>query len=169
MMRQLAQCPYCQDCEVALTDSLDVVFNPDGDPPQPCPHLIWVEGRYSQWGLNPLPGRKTKIARMIGSTEFAWLAPGLVEREDAQQLRAYLKELLDAGGGWEFAPPEAHNVRRNSIDQNVTDADGKEYPSWGVEGAAVFAASPGAFIGSLPACLDRRSSAWTDLPGSPTA
>ncbi len=111
MIRQLAQCPYCQSCEVALTDSFEVVLNPDADPPQPCPHLIWIEGRYSQWGVSPLAGRKTKIARMIGSNEFGWQQPALVARDDAEPLQTYLKEMVGAGGGWEFAPSEPHIVR----------------------------------------------------------
>ncbi len=164
MRRQLAQCPYCQNGEIALTDSLDVVFNPDANPPQPCPHLIGLEGRYSQWGLSPLPGRKTKIARMVGSNELEWQHPSLIDRDDAGPLRAYLKELVSSGGGWEFAPAEPYLVRTISLDQKVTDANGKEYPGWEIEGTALFARDPAAFIESLPSCLTRHSAAWTDLP-----
>ena len=165
MIRQLAQCPYCQSCEVALTDSFDVILNPDANPPQPCPHLIWVEGRYSQWGVSPLAGRKTKIARMIGSNEFGWQQPSLAVRDDAEQLQTYLQEMVGAGGGWEFAPSEPHIVRAISREQKITEADGKEYPSWEIEGTAVFAGDPAAFIDSLPACLARQSGAWSDLSG----
>jgi hypothetical protein len=166
MIRPLAQCPYCQGCEVALSDSFDVVLNPDADPPQPCPHLIWVEGRYTQWGLSPLPGRKTKIARMVGSNEFAWQHPGLAARDETGALSAYLKELTGAGGGWEFAPPAAYVVRAILLDEKIKDATGREYPNWDVEGTAVFAAEPEAFLDSLPACAERQNAAWTDLPGS---
>src|SRR3954453_14173344 len=99
MIRQLAQCPYCQNCEVALTDNPEVILNPDAKPPRPCPHLIWVEGRYSQWELSPIPGRKTRIPRMIGSTEFEWQHPSLMAREDASDLRKFLKELVGANPG----------------------------------------------------------------------
>ena len=29
MIRQLAQCPYCKHCELALDDNPQLVFNPD--------------------------------------------------------------------------------------------------------------------------------------------
>jgi hypothetical protein len=166
MIRQLVQCPYCQACEVALTDSLDVLFNPEADPSQPCPHLIWIEGRYSQWALSSLASRKTKIAHMVGSSEFEWQRPDLFTREDAEQLRHYLKDLTNAGSGWEFAPTLEHSVRPISLDQKVTDANGREYPSWEIEGTALFAIDAEAFLASLPAWLERQNAAWTDLPGS---
>lgn len=52
MIRKLAQCPFCQSCEVALADSLDVTFNPDNPVQEACPHLVWVDGRYSEWETN---------------------------------------------------------------------------------------------------------------------
>ena len=64
MIRNLAQCPYCGDCEIALDDHPSLVFNPAGSS-SPCGHLAWVEGRYSQWDLSP-----QGINRAIGSTEF---------------------------------------------------------------------------------------------------
>lgn len=164
MIRQLAQCPYCQGCEVALTDNLDIVFNPERSPSAPCAHLIWIEGRYSQWERSPLPGRKTKIARMIGSTEFEWQHPGLMSADDANAQLTYLKELVAAGAGWEFAPPAEHTVRPISLDQSTTDADGKVYPNWEIEGATVFARNAPAFMESVPACMVRRHATWTELP-----
>jgi hypothetical protein len=167
MIRQLAQCPYCHACEIALTDSLDVTINPEGAAGQPCPHLICVEGRYSEWGLSALIGRKTKLARIIGSNEFEWQHPNLAAGDDAQQMRLYLKELAGSGMGWEYAPAEQHVVRTISLDHKVKEPDGREYPSWEVEGVAVFAARPAEFLGSLPASLQRRNAEWTDLSGSP--
>jgi hypothetical protein len=169
MIRQLAQCPYCQGCEIALTESLELAFNPESPPSRPCVHLILVEGRYSQWGLSPLPGRKTQIARMIGSNDFSWAHPGLECREDAQDLYAFLKELSTAGVGWELAPRQEHAVRIISKDHTITDAHGKSYPDWEIEGMAVFARDPEAFIAELPSCLERRSSPFADLPEWPPA
>lgn len=163
MIRQLAQCPYCQSGEVALDDSMEVVLNPDDSSAPPCPHLIRVDGRYTQWGLSPLPGRKTKIARMIGSNEFEWLHPDLAARDEAQQFRSYLKELVEAGAGWQFAPAEEHTIRFISRDHKVTDASGKEYPDWEVEGTAVFVRDGKLFIQGLPGCLERQNTTWTDL------
>jgi hypothetical protein len=163
MIRQLTQCPYCQGCEVALSESLDIVLNPDGAAPQACPHLIHIEGRYSQFALSPLPGRKTKIARMIGSNEFEWLHPEVSVREDATQIRTYLKEMAGAGGGWSFAPAEEHSLRFMSVDHKITDAGGKEYPEWEIEGSALFARDAQAFLQSLPACVQRQNATWTDF------
>jgi hypothetical protein len=166
MIRQLTQCPYCQGCEIALTESLEVVFNPEGAG-QPCPHLVLVEGRYSQWGLSPLPGRKTQIARMIGSNDFSWVHPSLESREDAQDLYAFLRELATTGPGWELAPREEHTVRIISQDHTIRDKHGKSYPDWEVEGTAFFAREPEAFIAALPEYVQRRNAAWTDLPEMP--
>jgi hypothetical protein len=164
MIRQLTQCPYCQGCEVALTDSPEVVFNPGSPPSSPCPHLIWVEGRYSQWELSPLPDRKTRIPRMIGSTEFEWQHPSLAAREDVQELRAFLKDLVGAEPNWEFAPSEAHAVRPITRDGTIMQ-DGKVYPQWEVEGAAVFAQDAAAFVERLPACMASRSAGWQSASG----
>jgi len=166
MTRQLAQCPYCQTCEINLSDNLDVAFQSDSGA-QPCPHLISVEARYSEWGLNTLPGRKTKIARIIGSNEVEWQHPSLAAWDDPHQLRAYLKELISAGKGWQFAPPEEHTVRLISAEEKFTDKDGRTYPSWEAEGAAIFTGDPEALLGGLRSSVERWSSNWTDdLAGS---
>jgi hypothetical protein len=164
MSRQLAECPYCQGSEITLNDNLDVAFQSAAGP-QPCPHLIWVTGRYSEWGLNTLPGRKTKIARIIGSNEFEWQHPSLIA-EDPHQLRAYLKELTSAGKGWQFAPSEEHTLRIISAEEKFTDKDGRTYPSWEAEGAAIFTGSPEVFLAALPGCVERWCSTWTDLESS---
>jgi hypothetical protein len=167
MSRQLAQCPYCGNCDITLSDDLDVTFtSPEGPAGGPCLHLIWVEGRYSQWGLNTLPGRKTKIARMVGSNEFEWQHPGLAAAIDPEQQRAYLKELARAGSGWEFAPAEKHTVRLISVDETVTEPDGRTYPNWEVEGVALFTGDADAFLAGLASSLERWAASFTDLPGS---
>jgi hypothetical protein len=168
MIRQLAQCPYCQGCEIVLTDSPEVALNPDGDG-QPCPHLVWVDGRYSQWELSSLPGRKTRIPRLIGSTEFEWLYPGLAEGEENDRLRSFLKDLASSGANWDFAPTEGHVIQPISRDQTVRGPDGKDHPSWEVEGAAVFASEAPAFVASLPAYMAQRDASWQEPPGSPFA
>jgi hypothetical protein len=165
MIRQLAQCPYCNHCEVALNDNPEIVFNPDGGPPGPCPHLVWVDGGYSQWELSTLPGRKTRIPRMVGLTEFEWLHPGLEGAEDADRLRAYLKDLVTSGAGWEFAPRQEHVVRSITRDQTVRGPDGRDHPSWEVEGAAVFARDAAAFVAEVPAAMARQAALWPEPPG----
>jgi hypothetical protein len=151
-----------------LTDNPEVAFNPDGDA-QPCPHLVWVDGRYSQWVLSPLPGRKTRIPRMIGSTEFEWLHPDLASAEDVDRLRAFLKDLASSGPGWGFAPPATHATRPISLDQSTKGPDGKEHPNWEIEGAAVFAREAAVFVASLPGCVADRDASWREPPGSPLA
>lgn len=158
MIRQLAQCPYCQGCEIALSDSFDVIFNPGSPQPQACSHLVYVDGRYSQFELDPLPGRKTKMARMIGSTEFSWVHPSLASMANAQRIQAYLKELIEAEPGWTSAPTEEHALRHISRDQNITDEDGKVYPSWETEGAALFAPHALIFVGNLAASVGQDAS-----------
>jgi hypothetical protein len=152
MIRKLAQCPYCQSCEVALDDHPELVFNPESERQSPCPHLAWVDGRYSQWehtghGAN----------RVIGSTEFRWDpdAPGAAER--TEQLLDYLHELLQSGRDWPFAPAEPFAIQTLNAEENATDPRGKSYPVWDVDGWAIFAANPAAFWAALPACHERWS------------
>src|SRR5437016_11666825 len=99
MNRRLAQCPYCNQCEIALDDHPALVFNPDSDSHSPCAHLAWVDGRYSQWEHTP-----QGLNHVIGSVEFRWdpSVPGAEERTN--QLLPYLHELLEAGASWPFAP-----------------------------------------------------------------
>jgi hypothetical protein len=84
-----------------------------------------------------------------------WGAP-----EEPDSLIAYLKELVNSGKRWEFAPPEPFEIESLSADAKDTDAKGKEYPLWDVDGAAVFARNPTAFLASLHACQARHSTAW---------
>lgn len=161
MIRQLAQCPYCETCEIALSDSLQLVCNPETSC-QPCSHLVWAEGRYSQWERRPLPGRKTKMPHMVGSTEFEWQHPLLAGHEDPAELRAFLQELVAAESDWEFTPPARHLRRSISRDQTVTE-DRRVYPDWEVEGVAVFAEDTEAFVVSLMDCIMRQREAWADV------
>ena len=87
MIRHLAQCPYCNGCEIALDDHPELVFNPATDTRAPCPHLAWVDGRYSQWD-HPAHGAD----QMIGSVEFRHDS-----EERTNELLPYLHELLEAG------------------------------------------------------------------------
>jgi len=150
MIRQLAQCPYCERCEIALDDHPQLVFNPDSETHTPCPHLAWVDGRYSLWQ----PGHHG-INRVIGSTEFRWDPDEPNAEARTHQLLPYLEELLEAGADWQFAPTEPFAIRRLNSDQKAADSTGKDYTLWDVDGWAVFAANPPAFWAALPACQER--------------
>ena len=82
-----------------------------------------------------------------------------------QRLAAQFDEL---GGniGREHSPGGAHSVQPISRDHTITDANGKTYPDWAVEGTAVFAGDAAAFVGSLPACLERRNATFEEPPGT---
>ena len=151
MIRQLAQCPYCQACEIALDDQPELVFNPDAGRHVPCPHLAWVSGRYSQWERTA-----HGINREIGSIELRWdpREPGAEERSD--RLLDYLRELANNGPGWTFAPAEPFTLQPLTADQKATGPDGKEYLLWDVDGWAVFARDPAAFWAALPACQEKQ-------------
>src|SRR5438128_11266281 len=116
MIRQLAQCPYCQRCELALDDNPQLVFNPEGGPATPCPHLAWVDGRYEQ-------RERTKYGTesVIGSTEFRWDSAGPDGEERTAPLMPYLHELLEAGPGWSFAPAVPFAVQRLSAEAKAKD------------------------------------------------
>jgi hypothetical protein len=151
MNRQLSQCPYCQRCEIALDDEPRIVFNPDAANQVPCPHLVWVEGRYSQW-------ERTKYGtnRVIGSTEFRWDHPELGATENNAPLTDYLRELARSGKDWAFAPSGAFEIRQILADEKKTDRKGKEYAVWDIDGWAIFAQDAGAFAGQVPECLAKQ-------------
>jgi len=152
MIRQLAQCPYCNHCEIGLDDHPQLVFNPGSASPTPCQHLAWVDGRYSQW-------EHTKLGtnREIGSMEFRWDPPQPGAEERTNQLLAYLHELVEEGPGWAFAPSERFVIQVLNAEEKGTDAKGKSYPVWDVDGWAIFAVNPTAFWAALPACQERQS------------
>ena len=162
MIRQLARCPYCDGCEITLNDDPDLVFDPGGTG-TPCPHLAWVDGRYSQWERSP-----QGINRVIGSTEFRWDPPEPGAAERTEQLLPYLKELLESAPGWPFAPSQPFRVRTLSAEERANDAKGKSYLVWDVDGWAVFAADPAAFWAALPACQERQLAAL-DVEEGPAA
>jgi hypothetical protein len=151
MIRRLAQCPYCQGCEIALDDQPGLVFNPDAPAQEPCPHLAWVVGRYSQWEHTALG-----INRVIGSTEFRWDPPVEEAAERTEELMPYLKELLESGPGWPFAPTTPFAAQALTADEKAADKKGKQYLVWDVDGWVLFAEDPAAFWVALPDCMERQ-------------
>jgi hypothetical protein len=149
MIRQLARCPFCGGCEVALDDRPELVLDPDGAG-KPCAHLAWVDGRYSQWDKSP-----QGVTRVIGSIEFRWDPPEPSTAERTEQLLPYLKLLVTANPGWAFAPPVDFRVLTLSAEEKAVDKRGKTYTAWDVDGWAVFAVDPAAFWAALPACQEQ--------------
>ena len=150
MIRQLARCPYCKKGDLALDENTDaLIFNADVVG-VPCPHLLWVEGRYSAWERTP-----QGIPRVIGSFEFHWDHPGLAAADVEGQLQPYLKELANTGKSWEFAPAQEFTVADLFVEEKATDPRGKEYPLWEVDGEAIFAPDAAAFLAALPACQEK--------------
>src|SRR5262249_22679237 len=145
MIRQLSQCPYCQRCEIALDDHPELVFNPDTPGGAPCEHLVWVDGRFSEWeaaahGAN----------RVIGSTEFRWDHPTCSAVDPQAQLTDYLKELVNSGKAWDFAPADPFEIQTITAEEKAVDARGKERTVWDVDGWAIFARDAPAFAARLP-------------------
>jgi hypothetical protein len=151
MIRQLAQCPYCKQCEIALDDHPELVFNPDSGCTPPCSHLAWVDGGYSLWELS-----SHGINTSIGSTEFHWQLGGPEADAVVEPLLPYIHELLEAGVNWPFAPKEPFVVlSMNAEEKKIDPKRGKEYTVWDVDGWAIFAEQPAAFWAALPACQER--------------
>src|SRR4051794_23571801 len=126
MIENLARCPYCGDCEIALDDSLALLFDPNGLA-RPCQHLAWVDGRYSQWDVSA-----QGIDHVIGSTEFRWAPPipGMAERIDV--LLPFLKELVNQGPKWVYAPIIPFVLRLLSAEEKVSDEHGPSHLVWDV-------------------------------------
>jgi hypothetical protein len=150
MIRQLAQCPYCKQCELALDDNPQLVFNPDESRHAPCPHLAFVDGRYEQRERD-----QRGIERVIGSTEFRWLFGNPDNEDGIGPIGPYLGELVESGPGWEFAPPIPFVVQRLSAEGKANDAKGASYTAWEVDGYCIYAEDPAAFWAALPSCHQR--------------
>lgn len=150
MIRNLAQCPYCKNCEIALDDKPALVFNP-GAAGHPCAHLAWVDCRYSQRELSP-----QGTTRVIGSTDLQWGAPATFDAERLEALTPYLKELARQGATWAFAPNVPLAQEALSHEEKATGARGKSYTAVEVDGTAVFAQEPAAFWAAVPVCQQRQ-------------
>ncbi len=153
MIRHLAQCSYCQACEIALDDKQDLAFNPGTGPALPCAHLVRTNGRYVAWDTGP-----TGVPHVSWSMEFRWDHPNLAAADFEGHLRDYLTELANVGKDWEFAPAVPFEMVAMSADEK-TEARGKQHLLWEVDGAAVFAADLPAFLAALPSCQERHLAA----------
>jgi hypothetical protein len=164
MIRQLAQCPYCRQCEIAVDETPDLVFNPGSDQPTPCPHLIWLDGPYSWWDLGALG-----VPRQIGSIDLHWEHPAFTALEPAKLFADYLHELVSSGKEWSFAPAEPFEIADIWADEKATTPKGRSYTLWEVDGHAVFAQDAQAFLAALPGCVERRSQAFEVQKGDQPA
>jgi hypothetical protein len=140
---------------VALDDTPEVVFNPETGNPVPCPHLIWVNGRYSQWELGHYG-----VPRQIGSIEFQWEHPQLSALEPSDQFAEYMRELANSGNGWRFAPAQPFEITEISADEKAATPRGKSYAVWEVDGQAIFAQDNQGFLAALPDCQKKQSEAF---------
>lgn len=152
MIRNLAQCPYCKNCEIALDDKPDLVFIPGGED-SPCAHLAWVDCRYSQWERS-----EHGVPRVIGSSEFNWYPDAAGDEEQTEPLVPYLRELANQGTAWAFAPDVPFGLATLSAEEKATDARGRSYTASDVDGCAIFAQDPAAFWAAVPACQQRQLS-----------
>ncbi len=148
MIRRLAACPFCKSCEVALDDHPQLVFEPGG---AACPHVAWVDGRYSQWERT-----SHGTDRVMGSTEFRYAPPAAGDYDRQQELLPYLQELAQQGSAWPFAPPIALAVQPLSAEEKKPDAKGRSRTVWDVDGVAIFAQDASAFWSAVPDCRQRQ-------------
>lgn len=146
MYRQLAQCPYCHQCEIAVDDHPQLVFNPGKEANAPCAHLAWLEGRFSEFER-----REHGIQHLIGSLEMHWESPH-PDLQFSRELESYLKELVNKGPKWAFAPRCGFELKLLSAEE--ISGKGKEGQLCEVDGWAIFAEDPQAFWAALPACCN---------------
>jgi len=144
----MTECPFCKRCDLVLDNHPQLVFEPGGDP---CPHVAWVDGRYSQWERTPLG-----TDRVIGSTEFRYAPPAAGDDDRQQDLLSYLQELAQQGAAWPFAPPVPLAIQPLSAEEKTTDAKGRSHTVWDVDGVAIFAQDGTAFWSAVPECRQRQ-------------
>ena len=150
MIRNLARCPYCGGCELALDERPSLVFNPD-KPSAPCSHLAWVAMRFAEFAPN-----ERGVDHLFGSTEIDWDPGYPMEEEPLREIQAFLRELQIKGAAWPFAPSQPFTIRQLSAEEKKTDAKGHAHPLWEVDGSAIYAADAKAFWDALPACRERQ-------------
>ena len=150
MIRNLAQCPYCKKAEVALDDSPELLLNPDAVSHDGCAHLVWVDGRYSQWEPRP-----HGPAHMIGSTEFRWDHPEFAMADNYDDWIHYLFNLANTGKKWDFAPETPFEIGNLNAEEKAKTSTGQEYTAWDVDGFAIFAHDAETFVQAIPACQER--------------
>lgn len=158
MNRQLAQCPYCQECAISLNDSFRVVINLDTPDQAPCEHLIWANGGCSQW--EPMI---YGTSRIIGSTAIHWRHPELDTA--CESFSSYMEMLVRGETGWESPPAESYQIQGISEEAMALDLQGREYPAWEADGWAVFASRPREFLAAIVACREKQSGVWKDAVG----
>ena len=149
MIRNLAQCPHCGKCEIALSDARTLLFNPDGDG-MPCAHLAWLDGRYCE------RDNASERGRVIGSVEFRWSPQGPETEERDEALFPFLKELARQGSQWAFAPLHPFNLQLLDAEERHSDEFGNSRMVWEVDGWVIFAPDPAAFWAELPACQEQQ-------------
>lgn len=150
MFRDLAQCRYCKQTEVALDNAPELLLNPDGADHNACVHLVWIDGRYSQWDPRP-----HGPSHMIGSTEFRWDHPGFAEAENYQEWIDYLFNLANSGKKWDFAPETDFEIGNLNAEEKARTPKGQEYTAADVDGFAIFARDAAAFVQAIPLCQER--------------
>lgn len=144
-MTTLTNCPYCKSCEVGL-DELQLIFNPESETQAPCEHLVWLDGRYSDWGIS-----RHGVDHVIASSELHWEHPILSETEiDSDIAREeYFAELTQHGMEWDFAPSVPFTLVQIWDENKTTDSKGKEHADWDVDGWAIFAEDPKACVEAI--------------------
>lgn len=173
MSKQLARCPYCDECSISLNDRFEIVFNPDNGDQAPCEHLIWAAGECSQW--EPIV---YSTSRIIGTTVIHWNHPGLSTIGPCNSFVPYLVMLVQSGPGWEFAPAEPFFIQGICEEGMGLDLRDKEYSVWEADGWAIFARRPWEFLADIVQCRDKQSAtcqedaghqAEVSLPADPDA
>jgi hypothetical protein len=160
MSKQLAQCPYCNECSICLNEGFEIVFNPDTEDHVPCVHLIWAAGECCQW--EPII---YATARVVGSTAIHWNHPGLSTIGPCDGFVPYLVMLAQSGSGWQFAPAEPFFIQAICEEGAGLDLRDQEYSAWEADGWAIFTRRPWEFLAGIVECRDRQSGVRKEDPG----
>ncbi len=115
MIRSMARCPYCHQCEVAYDwHTEEVVFNPDGVRQEPCEHLAYLNGAFCQWEL--LPNGNTRV----GLSSFFWHHAGFAGTDIQQVFRGVMEVVAATPIPEPFDPEQPFQAQRICIEEDVT-------------------------------------------------
>lgn len=152
MIRSIARCPYCRECEIAIDDDPPaVIFDPDRPRGLPCPHLASIS---VQLIVTTKSGLKRQVKRR--SREWFWIREKDLRKKPVRcklfdPLESYIRNITWGFLPGKFLPDLEHEVVGA---RNLASSGTFKYALWvsagtqyeaSLSGGAIYALAPARF------------------------